>query len=407
MVGRIVTGAGALLAALTAPAYAQGPSQADPLAPLQFDAGGRLILLGGAFDGGSAELVGLRLELEAGVETVLEQGLAIGARLAAVGERDHPSRSPRGGLAGVCPPGFADCAAVSGSAVRAPVSGYAGAELQEARGGPRAAVEQAYIYVDGGWGAVNLGLVPGAAAALSLPTPTILAGSSAVDGSLSLTGLGGVQTVNDLSGSSAKLVFRSVSLLGLSAGLSYGPGNDHRTVDQGFAHRAGEAVVFEAERIWEGGLRFERVWRSGLRTRAALTYLTGEGAGSEPQWGDIEAWSAGVQLGYGPLRGGVSVLESDNGWSAGERGYSALAASSVYEAGPWALMIEASSADDDLAHVQTDALLAAIGWDMGDGVTISLSLMSQDRSVPEADAFGRTQRQESAKGLMLEFAADL
>ena len=412
MRAKFATGVCAAIAALATPtlmgpAFAQDATGPDPYAAVQFDAGGRVILVGGGFDGDSAEAIAMRLDLEAGVETVLDSGLALGARVAVAGERDHPARTPRGGLAGTCPAGVADCATVASAAVRAPVSGYAGADIRDGRGRPRGAVEEAYVYIDGGWGAVNLGLTEGAAAALSLPTPSILAGSSTVDGHLNLTGLGGAQTINDFSGASTKIAFESVSLLGLSAGLSFTPETDHRTLDQGYARRAGEAVSFEGENIWEAGLRFERVWASGLETRAALTYLTAESAVSAVQWDTLNAWSAGVQLGLGPVRGGVSVLESDNGWAAGDRHYRSYAASGIYEVGPWSLMLEGSSADDNLAHVQIDSVLAGVGRDIGDGAAISLSLLHQNRSVPDADSLGRRQREETSQGLFLEFAADL
>lgn len=407
---KLATGVCAAFAALAAPAFAQDAPPAESFDRLQFDASGRIIFAAGAFDQDAAEQsepIGLRLELELGVETVLDSGLALGAELDLAGEHDHPARTPRGGRAGECPAGLADCATIAGVPVRAPVSGFGGDAIREDSGWPRGAVEEAYVYLDGGWGEISLGLTEGAAAELSLPTPTILAGASTVDGHLNLTGLGGAQTINDLSGSSAKIALESVSLFGLSAALSYAPESNHRTLDHGFPRRAGEAVTYEAEDIWEGGVRFERIWASGLETRAALTYLTGESAVSAPEWGGIEAWSAGLQLGYGPLRGGFSYLESDNGWAQGDRGYQAYAASGVYEIGPWSMMLEGSSADDDLAHVQVGSLVAGVSRPLDDSSVMSLSLLHQQRSVPVADAFGRTQVQESATGLLLEIAADL
>jgi hypothetical protein len=51
--------------------------------------------------------------------------------------------------------------------------------------------------------------------------------------------------------------------------------------------------------------------------------------------------------------------------------------------------------------------VAGVSRPLDDSSVMSLSLLHQQRSVPVADAFGRTQVQESATGLLLEIAADL
>jgi hypothetical protein len=290
--------------------------------------------------------------------------------------------------------------------VRSPISGFAGAGVTD-HDSLRAAVEEASIYVEGGWGEVSLGLTEGAAAELSLSTPSILAGTSGVDGSLSLTGLGGAQIINDFSGSSAKIAFESVSILGLRGALSFAPEPNYETLDQGYNARAGAPADFEGQNIVEAALAFNRVWANGLRTELAATYLTAESADAAQEWERLDAWNVGLQLEWGAVRGGVSYFQSDNGWAAGDRGYEALAGSGVYEMGAWSFMLEASTASDNLAHTNVNTVLAAVRRGLGEHAGLSLAFSRQDRTVPIIAGATRESEEQQANGVFLEFAADL
>jgi Gram-negative porin len=397
----------ALVVALAAPAHAQ--DHGDEQSALEFNVSGRIILALGDFDandGVDSEPLVIRYEGEANIETILDNGLVIGAEAEIAAERDQPQRDPRGGRAGACPPGLADCAAIAGQPVRSPISGFAGAGLTE-QDSLRAALEEAYIYIEGGWGEVSLGLTDGAAAELSLSTPSILAGTSSVDGSLSLSGLGGAQIINDFSGSSAKVTLESVSILGLRGAVSFTPEANYETLDQGFDQRAGGPVDYEGENIIEAGLAFNRVWANGLRTEVAATYLTAENASDALEWERLDAWNVGVQLEWGAVRGGVSYFASDNGWAAGDRGYEALAGSGVYEQGAWSFMLEGSTASDDLAHTNVNTVLAAVRRSLGEHAGLSLVISRQERMVPLVVGPVREGREQQANGVFLEFAADL
>ncbi len=405
---RLVTpGFFALAVVLAAPAHAQDQS---PVAPeLEFDVSGRITLAAGAFDSdGGLDAPGLLLRYEgaASVETILDSGLVIGAAGEIAAEHDHSERDPRGGRAGDCPATVSDCATISGQPVRSPISGFAGAGVTE-NDGLRGAVEQAYVYVEGGWGEVRAGLTEGAAAQLSLSTPSVLASTSAVDGSLNPTGLGGAQIINDFSGSSAKVTVESVSILGIRGAISFAPEANHETLDQGFDDRAGAPLDYQGQNIIEAGLAFNRVWANGLRTELAATYLTAETEQTAQEWERLNAWNVGVQLEWGAVRGGVSYLASDNGWAVGDRGYEALAGAGVYEWGAWSFMVEASAANDDLAHTNVNTVLAAVRRDLGDSAGLSLALTRQDRTVPQIAGAAREDREQQANGVFLEFAADL
>jgi hypothetical protein len=397
----------ALAIGFSAPAFAQDEASAP--SDLEFDVSGRIILAGSALNVDSdadGEPIALRYEGEASVETILNNGLVIGAEGGIAIERDHPRRDPRGGRAGACPAGVADCATIGGQPVRSPISGFAGAGLTD-HDSLRAAVEEAYIYIEGGWGEVSVGLTEGAAAELSLSTPSILIATSSVDGSLSLSGLGGAQIINDFSGSSAKVTLESVSILGLRGAISFAPESNHETLDQGFDPRAGGPVDFEGQNIIEAGLAFNRVWGNGLQTEVAATYLTAESADNAPEWERLESWNIGVQMEWGPVRGGVSYLVSDNGWAQGDRGYEALAGAGVYDFGAWSIMLEGSSASDDLAHTNVKTVLAAVRRDLGAYAGLSLGFVQQDRTVPVIVGVTRGSLEQQADGVFLEFAADL
>lgn len=389
---------GAVLAASTLLAPAANAQD------ITYDINGRLVLAGAAVDSagapGSDGLVG-RYDGEASAELLLSNGLRITATGRAALERDQDVRDPRGGRAGDCPAGFADCAGV-----RSPVSGYAGTGVTD-RNGLRAALDAAFISVEGGWGEVSLGLDQGAAARFSLTPPTVLSASSAVDGSLSLTGVGGANVVNDLSGASSKIVLVSPRILGLRGAVSFAPESDVTTLDQGFHERIGAPATYDAENIIEAGVSFARTWGGGLRTNAAVTYLTAEEGSGLAVFDDISSLHAGVTLGLGALDFGAAWLQSDNGWAAGDRGYESLAVSATYTLDRWAFMLEGTASSDDLAHVSGSTLTAAGRRSLSETVDLSLGITRQERTVPLASALGRSGVEQDATGVFLELAADL
>jgi hypothetical protein len=395
----------AIAASFAAPAFAQ-----DAASPVEFELSGRIVIGVGAFSesGGGADPQGVvvRYEGEGSVERIFDNGLTIGASGEVAVELDRPERTPRGGRAGSCPAGFADCASVAGRPVRAPISGFSGGGVT-GNDAPRTVIEEAYLYAEGGWGEMSLGLTEGAATELSLSTPTVLGGTSNVDGSLNFTGLGGAQTINDFSGSSAKITAESVAILGLRGAISYTPEANYETLDQGFSPRGGGPVDYIGENVLEAGLAFNRVWSNGLQTEASVTYLTAESANNAPEFDRLNTWNASVQLELGAFRVGAAYLNSDNGWAQGDRGYESLAASGVYETGPWSVMLEGSDSSDNLAHTDIWTILAAVRHDMGQGVGLSFGASHQDRSVPLVTTAGRGSTDQRSTGVFLEIAADL
>lgn len=371
---------------------------------ITYDINGRFVIAGAAIDTsaplGQDGLVG-RYDGGVSAELVLNNGLRISAVGQAAIERDQDNRDPRGGRAGDCPAGVLDCAGV-----RAPVSGFAGIGETD-RAGLRLALQAAYVSVEGGWGEVSVGADQGAAARFSLAPPNILGGVSTIDGSLSVTGIGGATVVNDLSGASAKVVLISPRILGLRGAISFAPESNVDTLDQGFGDREGAPATYDPENIVEAGLSFARNWQNGLRTAAAVTVLRAEDGSGLAVFDDITNVHAGVTLGLGALEIGAAYLTSDNGWRAGGRGYQSIGVSGVYTLNNWAFMLEGTASSDDLAHVSVNTTVAAVRRTLSENVDLSLGLTRQERNVPVVTGLGRSAVEQDSTGLFLEIAADL
>jgi predicted porin len=365
----------------------------------------RVAVAGGVVDADGAESpepVAARVDVGGTARVTLDSGLRLGATLEAGAELDQAGRDARGGRAGDCPAGVADCAGV-----RSPITGYFAAGLGEDREA-RGALTRAYVFLEGGWGEVSLGRDDGAAARFSLPTPSVLTRTSLADASLSVTGLAEIVTANDLSGSSTKITLASPRLLGLRAGLSFAPESDAVDLDRGFDQRSGAAASLDAENIVEAGLSFARTWRNGLRTEAAVTYLTAEDGSGLTGFDRVESWHAGLRLARGDWRVGAAYLASDNGWAAGDRGYEGLSVGAVYDrGGAWAWMLEGAAGSDNLLHVDVSGVTAAARYALDDRTDISFGARYETRDSPVVIGGVRGGVEESAAGLFLEIASDL
>ncbi|MCW5724528.1 MAG: hypothetical protein KIS81_06190 [Maricaulaceae bacterium] len=388
----------ALTAALAAdPAAAAGPSEFE----IRYEAEGALAAAAGDGAGVYGEI-----RLRAQLESITDDGVRWGAVIGAGARRDSGRRA-FGGLAGDCPPGMADCPAAVRSGVLRPARGAGGGFYaygsQEGRE-IRASLEDAYVYMRGGWGEIRGGYGEGAAALEHLPPPGVFRLLRGDTTRIDPARLAGVRTLNAPSGPAPKLVLRSQRMLGVRAALSFAP----RAYDCGldacaFGDGPGEVVAPRLGDVVEAAASFERRLATGLRLEAAAGYSRADERSGASEFTRYEAVNAAFGVASGPWRAGVSAIRSNNAVSGG-RGYAAWSGGVSREAGPWLFALEAGAARDAFAHVQARVLQAGASRLVGDGAAIGAGVQWAERREPVAGPAGREARTRRGAALVIELA---
>ncbi len=320
-------------------------------------------------------------------------------------QKDADARPSFAGVLGDCPALAAGCASVGGGL--SPVSPATGLA---AVGGPVdedafATIEGASMALSGSWGEGIVGLDSGAAARLDARAPTVLQSVSAFTPTLDPSGLVTARARNDVTGSSFKATYMSPRWLGFRLGASWTPEADHRTAD--FDPRFDDAPGLagaELQNVFEGALSFARQFREAdVRVRAAVTAVTAESGSPHAQFGDYEAWGAGLELEKAGWTGGLRWLNGNNAWAPGGGDYEALEAGLKKAAGPWTFGVEAGWSRDDLLKTEGMSGLVAVRRAFGEHVDIGLGYLHAEADLPQAtSSFGLIEARNS--GLIAELS---
>lgn len=275
----------------------------------------------GRSDAGGTEaqpvLANLRAELR--FERVLDNGVEIGVRLGGKVQRDHDARSGFSGRIG------------EGTAVfdgLAPRGAFTGLTLggPEEDSPPRAQLETAFIYADGGYGEILLGRDVGIARRFFEGSPSVFRQHRIASPALDTSGVSLLLTRNDLTGPAAKISYASPRILGLRLGASYtsranvsgvdrDPESDVTGIAEPGLENAAEAAFNFSHRFRSAGIRLESY---GSYSRADL-----ELGPDQTRSGTIEVWSTGGRIDWKNLKFGSDWLTTDNGagryraWSTG------------------------------------------------------------------------------------------
>lgn len=393
------TGSAAALAVL-------GMATAAQAQPIEWDGELRLTALGGDF-AQSAPFenepgVG-RLSVSVSAAKLFANGLELKAVFTGVGERDHPRRDPRGGLAGDCPAANPSCPSVAGAAVRGYLSGFSPGGQPFDRP-VRGALEQAYLSLRGGYGEISVGRDEGVASRFSLAPPTVLPAGDLLHPSIDPTGFSGVLTRNDVSGQSFKVTATSPRILGLRVGASWTPSLEAQGVDQGYRRGPGQPLTANPRNLAEFGASFEHTWRNGLKTKLSGSYANGGDATGLAAFDRLESWSYGAGLQRRRWSIGAQRLGGDNAWADGGRGYRATAASLVREGEHFGAMLAGGRARDDLARVTVSTATLGGAWKVAKPLELFAGVTAAERRTPQlsgnsfSPAFRR--REESLGGFL-------
>ncbi len=319
-------------------------------------------------------------------------------------QKDASSRPAFAGVLGDCPAGAPRCPTVSGTL--SPVSAATGLA---AAGGPIddgafATVEGASMALSGPWGEGIVGLDTGAAVRLDARAPTVLTSVSAFSPGLDPSGLVTSRARNDVTGSSFKATYMSPRWLGFRAGASWTPEADHRSADFDPGFDAPGLARAELQNVFEGALSFARQFREAdVRVRAAVTGTVAESGSPYADFGDYEAWGAGLEIEKAGWIGGLRWLTGNNAWARGGGDYEAWEAGLTREAGPWKFGLEAGWSKDDLARTEGFSGLAAVRRTLGDHVELGLGYLHAEADLPRSGtSFGLIEARNS--GLIAELS---
>lgn len=332
------------------------------------------------------------LELENFTAAGRRWGFVVGGRI----EHD-PGRRAWGGQAGDCAPGTADCASLSVAGISRPVrgatSGFQSA-VAERSDSIRLALQSAYGFLDIGWGELRLGYGAGAADLDAEQGPSAFRLSRADGGRVDLTGLSGARTRNLSSGTSPKLVFRSIALgqtssIGaLRASASFTPevrdcGVDHCAWGDGPGGLLGPAF----ENVWEVGARYE-IRRGEHEIAVSLGFSEGGDATGYPGFTGISSRDAGISWTRGDFSAGARWFRSNNGIAA-NGDYEAWSVSAGLERGPWLTTLEWARFSDDLVHVDGETVQLSASRLIGEHWVLGGGIQAASRDDPVVRPSGR------------------
>lgn len=316
------------------------------------------------------ETEGLMRELSFGgsASQVLENGVEVSGNFAFRLQSDHPNRAGFSGHIIECPPAFAGCPSLNGQGVRGAFSRISTLSFTD-EAGPRGSLERAYIEIDGGWGALGIGIDEGVGARFYEGGPTVFTLARDHDPILDPTGINGARVRNDISSIGAKVSYVTPRILGLRAGLSYTPDAGTRGLDLDTDRRAPGVIEPELDDVIEVGLQFSRLLRSAdLRVRSSLTWSQANSASSF--YSDTSTTSFGLEFERRDVfRVGFSLLSSDNG---GFGDYSALSAGGEWYVDGWAIGVNGVRAEDDAIGFTSQSVTVGASHEINDMIDFTI-----------------------------------
>lgn len=247
-------------------------------------------------------------------------------------------------------------------------------------------IDEAFIFVDGEFGRVEIGQQDGVAGQFSVGSPHALGQMSAGDSRdgemadpLALSPVG---TVNDSSEDFAKITYMTPSFGGLKLGVSFTPDTEHTSrafasVDPEVGEDIVEFGVIYSRNFEDFSLDMSATW-----VNADTTPLSGD----VPVSGELEEWNAGVNVGFRGLTVGGSYRESGS-LTMGLQKYEAYDIGVAYETGPWKVSAQFAEHEGELAgapyengyrYLISARYKVAKGLRIGAGIQRDLDILSEE-----------------------------
>lgn len=234
-------------------------------------------------------------------EKIMDNGSEIGIRFTLRGSHDNPNRVSGGGH-------ITSLGTAVLSGIHTDVK-FSSERSETVR--PRARIETAFAYIDGGYGELSVGRDIGVATRLFEGPQSIFSHVRDTDAILDPSGLTISRSRLDWSGNSTKVSYVTPRLVGVRFGLSFTPKTDTDGLDRSTIRSLGRGLID----IWEAGLNYVFTERKkGLRLRAGFGYSVSNVVEELTNYATkIDGWSSGVRIEGRDLSFGISFTSAEEG----------------------------------------------------------------------------------------------
>lgn len=375
-----------LAAAMVAPLSFAQDDIWDDVSPWEtsWEAEATLVLSPDADDEAEKALFQTRLSGKAGY--VFDNGVILGAAGAFEVQRDHPARAGFSGNTQDLSSSSAGQGAFSGLAT--------GPDVEDV--GSRGQLEEAYVWLAGGYGEARIGRDEGIAAQFYEGAPSVFAATSVANATLDPTGQNFIKTRHDLTGPANKISLTSPRLLGVKAGVSYTPEANVRGLDRDPVRKLPGNDPVELENATEIALNVSRrLPNAGPRLQGYLAWSQAD-VQRLTQKTKVETVSTGASIQGEMWRAGASYLTSDNGFDGLSGDYTAwhIGASRDWKAVTFSAGV--GGATDDGAALDSRAWDAGVAYTMEDaGLTLSAGVRSQNTKFEDFSGGSSRKKGES------------
>jgi len=207
-------------------------------------------------------------------------------------------------------------------------------ELEDDGSGDKTdSIDEVFVYFQGGFGKVIFGQEDGIGDLFNVQSPRSLQEHTVNDHDMDPLKVTDIQTVNETSGDSLKIIYMTPSFSGLKFGISYAP--DAEKNSAGYTPADEDA----GDEIWEMGVLYKgKVEEIGIEF--AATYVTADD-------GDVlesKEWNAGLSLTCGAFEVAGSYRDSEGNalklFGNKHDAYQAWDAGVGYSTGPWVYTLQ-------------------------------------------------------------------
>lgn len=366
-----------------------------------------------AANGASSVVAEAGLDLE--TSTFLENGTKFGLRLGLRGKFDSDDRVAFGGEAGSCPALVADCNFSPGpgglKSVRSMSNGWTSGNAQ-GESGAYMAMENAHLFMSGGWGEVVFGQDQGVAKRFEVSVPHPLRTIRASSSSLDPSGYAFIRTVNDYTGPSAKISYSSPRILGVKLGTSYTPKAYTKGVD--WAQRDNEISTpanYEVEHAVELVASLRRKLPMGPEIEASLSHTLANDGSDRAGFETLHATGIGMILSQKGFSLGGMMHRSNNGWNKGfasneNRQYVSYHIGGAYEWDKWRVAADFAKGDDNLTKFKAYSASFGVSRAFNQGFTVRAAVYGQEFDIPTINLGARDSDTKTTLGGIVEISYD-
>lgn len=250
-----------------------------------------------------------------------------------------------------------------------------------------------YVYLDGGWGRVELGSTEGPQDTLKVDAASIARATGGIDGDWTyfansgglflatpdlVTAYGAINLGDESQNNLTKIAYYSPRFSGFQFGISYAPD----ATDRGQVVTRTDNVDAQFGDIIDGAVSYQGQWNQ-ISLGASLT---GEFANSDTSvTEDVKAWAAGAKLGWlgWSAAGSYGSWDDSNQTSSSDDNTDYWTLGAAYETGPYGISLTYLNSTRDVGATENDLENYVIGADykLAEGLTPFVEVSFYDQEV--------------------------